>query len=473
MARPPNILLITADDMNWDAVGAYGCPVPGTTPTIDGLAADGMRFDYAHVTIAVCQLSRNVMLSGRYPHRCRGEGFFNLREPGIPILPGLLRDHGYAVGILGKVPHSTPYADFVWDFSVDMPDLGQGRNPSVYGKHFATFVNHAQESDQPFFMMLNAHDPHRPFYGNDKAAWYSGETTPPASKPSKVFAPEAIETPGFLEDLPEVRREIAEYYSSVRRCDDTVAAALEVLRSAGCVENTLVVFLSDNGMAFPFAKTNCYLNSTRTPLVVRWPAGFAGGGVDAQHFVSGIDLMPTLLEAAGVPAPGGIDGLSFLPVLRGGEQSGRDYVFTQFHQNAGRWTYPMRCVQDRRFGYIWNPWSNGSRTFRNEAQSGRTMQAMVAAAEADAAIAERVRLFLHRVPEELYDFENDPDARHNLIADPVHQAEADRLRDALEFWMVDTGDPALAAFRQRQEPGACEAFVERAARDLEGRVAMD
>ncbi|MBT3292515.1 MAG: sulfatase-like hydrolase/transferase, partial [Victivallales bacterium] len=86
----PNILLITADDMNWDAVGAFGCPVPETTPNLDQLAADGLRFHHAHVTIAVCQPSRSALMTGRYPHRSGGEGFYNLRHPGIPILPDLL-----------------------------------------------------------------------------------------------------------------------------------------------------------------------------------------------------------------------------------------------------------------------------------------------------------------------------------------------------------------------------------------------
>ena len=115
MSQRPNILLITADDMNWDAVGAYGCPVAGTTPHIDQLAAAGMCFDHAHVTIAVCQPSRSTLMTGRYPHCSGGEGFFPLRRPGVPILPQILRAGGYRLGILGKVGHSTPYADFEWD----------------------------------------------------------------------------------------------------------------------------------------------------------------------------------------------------------------------------------------------------------------------------------------------------------------------------------------------------------------------
>ena len=111
------------------------------------------------------------------------------------------------------------------------------------------------DGGRPFFLMANSHDPHRPFYGNDKAEWYD-ELDPPARPPSRTFEPDEVVIPGFLPDLPEVRLEIAEYYNSVRRCDDTVGRLLDVLDEAGVAENTLVMFLSDNGMAFPFAKTN-------------------------------------------------------------------------------------------------------------------------------------------------------------------------------------------------------------------------
>ena len=375
MPSRPNILLITADDMNWDAVGAYGCPVPGTTPNIDQLAADGMRFEHAHVTIAVCQPSRSVLMTGRYPHKSGGEGFFHLRKPGVPILPGLLRSADYLVGILGKVAHSTPYADFEWDMHADMDQLGMGRNPTVYRQYAEEFVRRSVHADRPFFLMVNSHDPHRPFYGNVREEWYT-TVDPPAVPPSRTFAAEDIVTPGHLEDLPDVRLEIAEYYSSVRRCDDTVGDVLDVVAKAGVDENTIVVFLSDNGMAFPFAKTNCYLNSTRTPWIVRWPAGIQPGVSDDDHIVSGVDLLPTLLEAAAIDAPDGIDGRSFLPVCRGESQSGRDHVFTEFHQTAGRGNYPMRCIQTREYGYIFNPWADGERVFRNESQAGRTFKAM-------------------------------------------------------------------------------------------------
>ncbi len=457
MIKRTNILLITADDLNWDSVGVYGCRTPECTPNIDALANDGVRFEYAHVTVAVCQPSRGAMMTGRYPHCSGQEGFFHIDGKPVPLLPEELRKAGYLSGILGKIGHSTPKQAFQWDFHEDMPELAWGRDKELYHRFTRQFLDMAHDKGQPFFLMANAHDPHRPFHGNDANLYgRDGITFPP---PSRVYNAEEVQVPGFLADLPEVRQEMAEYASSVRRCDDVVGRIIDALKEAGVYENTLILFLSDNGMAFPFSKSNCYLHSTRTPWIACWPGHIAPGTVDREHFISGIDCMPTLLEVAGTALPAGMNGHSFLPLLRGGRDAGRDRVFTQYHETWGRDRYPMRCVQDKRFGYIFNPWSDGKRVLHNESQAGRTFAAMQAAAVQDTGIADRVRLFQYRVVEELYDFQNDPDALVNLINDPQYLDELTRLRGELEAWMVAVDDPALEAFRHRQSPGALAAFM--------------
>lgn len=451
----PNVVLITADDMNWDAVGACGCPVPGTTPQIDRLAAGGLVIDHAHVTIAVCQPSRSVLMTGRYPHNSGGEGFFNLRQAGVPILPDLLRAGGYAVGILGKYGHSTPYPNFRWDHMVDMDKLGMGRDPDRYAEEAAAFLD--QAGDQPFFLMYNTHDPHRPFHGSEQEAkqWADKKGTYPA--PQRVFTADEVVTPGFLPDLPEVRREIAEYYSSVHRGDETIGRLLDLLDDRDLADDTLIIFLSDNGMAFPFAKTNCYLNSTRTPFIVRWPQRIAAGRHVTRRMVSGVDVAPTILDACGISRPDGMDGEGFIDLLDGAADGGHDLVFTQFHQTANKRNYPMRCVRGPRWGYIWNPWADGERSFRNESMAGRTFTAMEASDEPVA--NERAQFFLTRTPEELYDFSRDPHALENRLDDPLCADALQSLTTALEEWMVATGDPALEAFRKRHDQSACEALI--------------
>ncbi len=455
-SKPLNVMLITVDDMNCDSVGAYGCGVPETTPNIDKLASEGLRFTHAHVTIAVCQPCRGALSTGRYPHRSGIEGFYHTQKE-IPTINRCFKNAGYLLGVLGKAGHSSPRADTHWDMRRDMGQLGLGRDPSIYYRDAKQFFEQAKSTGKPFYLMANSHDPHRPFSGSDqeKNSFKKRVVTPP----SRTYKPEEVKVPKFLPDLPPVRREIAEYYSSARRADDTVGAVLRALEASGLARNTLVMFLSDHGMALPFAKTNCYLHSTRTPWIVRWPGVTKPDAVDAEHFISGIDFLPTVLEAAGLEIPEGCDGRSFVPVLKGKKQENRAHVFTQFHETAAKNRYPMRCIQNKKLGYIFNPWSDGKRIFRNESQSGRTFSAMKKAAEKDPAIARRVKLFQYRLREECYDFEKDPDALDNVINDPAYKDGVNQLRARLADWMKKTNDPCLDAFVNRTSEKAVEKFM--------------
>lgn len=446
----PNVLLITADDLNYNSLGVYGSKVENISPNLDQLAQEGVRFDHAHVTIAVCQPSRSVWMTGRYPINSGGEAFHKLTKPNVPILPDVLRKNGYNVGILGKYGHSTPYKEFLWDMEFDMFDLGAGRSPKKYAEKAKEFVEKAKAEKKPFFLMANSHDPHRPFYGNDPEKWYAKEGPKSgAEKPSKVYHPEQVRVPGFLPDIPKVRLEVSEYFASVKRLDDTVGALLKVIEDAGEKDNTLVLFLSDNGMALPFAKTNCYLNSTKTPLIVRWPAKVKGEQVEAQQMVSGIDMAPTIYDAAGVELPEGMDGKSFLPILEGELQEGRNRVYTQFYQTSARKDFQMRAVQSQKYGYIYNAWANDETRFRNESMFGRTFKAMKEAGAENEEIGQRAEFFQLRTLEEFYDFENDTNALKNLINDPAHADQVAAFRKELEQWMISNKDPELELYREK------------------------
>src|SRR6185436_7584842 len=145
----PNVLLITADDMNYDTPGYAGCRVPDITPNLDKLAADGIYFRKAHVTVAVCQPSRSVLMTGRYPHRNGAEGFNPIRE-GVPTLGEELRAAGYYNGIFAKVPHLAPIGRFCWDTIVPADDLGMGRDPKLYYQHAKEFFTTAKTQGKPF-----------------------------------------------------------------------------------------------------------------------------------------------------------------------------------------------------------------------------------------------------------------------------------------------------------------------------------
>ncbi len=331
----------------------------------------------------------------------------------------------------------------LWDYHFDQKDLGNGRNPELYYQRSRTFLRQAKTARKPFYFMVNSHDPHRPYCNPNKL-------TKGAAMPSRIYEPEDVDVPGFLPDLPGVRAELATYLNSTRRLDDTFGSVMQALKESGQVDNTLVLFITDNGIAVPFAKCNTWFHSSRSPLLIRWPKVVKPGTRDDTHFVSVVDFFPTFMAAAGVKPPSGLDGRSFLPLLKGQTQSGRDYVFTQIDSKAGGAAVPMRCVQSDNYGYIYNPFSDGKYWYRNN-NEGKTMAAMVKAAVTDTAIQKRVDLFRYRVPEELYDLKNDPNCLNNLMNDPDHAASLKTLQGKLVEHMTKTEDPMLAAFLNRTD----------------------
>ncbi len=445
--KRPNILFITADDMNHDSPGVMGCRIPDITPNIDRLASEGMLFTNAHVSIAVCQPSRSALMTGRYPVRNGARGFEPI-DTSVPTLQEQLRKAGYLNGIMSKNGHLDPREKFCWDYWITVDELGAGRAPSLYYKYAKQFFDQAKAAGKPFYLMANSNDPHRPFAGSQQELNSHNKHHPV----SRTIKPEEVEVPGFLPDIPDVRKEVAEYFTSVHRCDETVGEVLCALKDSGFEEDTLVMFLSDNGMAFPYSKTNCYLFSTRTPWIARWP-GKIKPGSKCSGFISGIDYMPTMLEVAGIEQVEGMDGRSFLPLARGEEHKGWDKVFTEFHQTSGRRDYPMRCVQNARYGYMYNAWSDGKVSFKNESQAGLTFAAMQEAGKTDPKIAKRVDLFLHRVPEELYDLQADPSALNNLAGDPTHKQMLDEMRRQMREHLKSVGDPILGPFEAWVDAG--------------------
>jgi N-sulfoglucosamine sulfohydrolase len=446
---PLNVLLITADDLNYNSVGVYGCPIPNITPHIDQLASEGLRFTHAYVNIAICQPSRQSILTGRYPHRNGAPGFEPIDQD-VPTLPEELHKVGYLNAIIGKEEHYKPVDKFYWDYLIreeDVADgLGIGRDSAKYYQYTAEFLARAKARDMPFFLNANAHDPHRPFAGSEQEMQQWGEDLPSVTR---TIMPQDVIVPVFLPDLPEVRKEMAEYYTSVYRCDQVVGAVLQALEDSGLNDNTLVVFMSDNGVSLPFGKGNCYLNSNKTPWIMRWPGQLSPGTVDSTHFISGIDFMPTVLHALHLSKTTGMDGYSFLPLLQGRKQPGRNKVFTQLHRLFSGREYPMRAVQEGRYGYIVNFWADDKFTFTGDALSGRTYPAMREAADTVEQIKDRVELLRYRVKEELYDFKNDPDALTNLIDDPEFAGERQQLKELLYREMKRSDDPLQVEFASK------------------------
>jgi N-sulfoglucosamine sulfohydrolase len=465
-----NLLIITVDDMSADSIGAFGCKLPGTSPNVDQLAKEGLRFHRAHVQVGNCMPSRNVLWSGRYPHNNRVEGFYQVRNPRYPVLVDLMKGAGYFTAIRGKVGHSTPYSPYGWDQVLDSLPNGSQAHPKDAASYRVSTehgIRGAKEAGKPFCLIVNIMDPHKPFYAEGRG----GETVPDPHKPSRVFTPDEVPVPGFLFDDPVVRKELAHYYSSVRRADDSVGEVLSALQASGEADRTVVMFLSDHGMPLPFAKTQLYHHSTRTPWIVRWPGVNRPGAVDEQHMISAVDMLPTLLDITGITHPAGLDGRSFAPLLKGQPQADREMVVKEYNENAGGSRDPMRAIQTKQFLYIFNPWSNGERIMQTATTGTPTYRRFRELATSDPLLAARHKLYQFRVVEELYDVERDPDCLNNLIDDAAHAAQREKLRQTLDEWMVKTADPMLEVFRRRNDAVFREAYVKAQEREADQRRA--
>lgn len=468
-AQKLNLLIVTVDDMSADSIGAFGCKLPDTTPNIDRLATEGLRFRHAHVQVGNCMPSRNVMWSGRYPHNNGVEGFYQVPDADYPVLADLMQQAGYFTAIRHKVSHSTPYHPYPsWDLVLDdLPDGTKAhvKDPVSYGVSTSRGIEGAKAEGKPFCLVINIADPHKPFYAEGRR----GETIPDPHVPTRVFTPEEPPTPGFLFEDPVVSKELSHYYSSVRRADDGAGHILKALEESGQADNTVVMFLSDHGMPLPFAKTQLYHHSTHTPLIVRWPGVTKPGTIDREHMVSAVDFLPTLLDVLGLEHPEGIDGSSFAPLLKGESQDGRDLVIKEYNENAGGSRDPMRAVQTKKLLYLFNPWSNGERVMATATTGTPTYRRMAELATTDEWIAARHDLYQHRVVEELYDIEKDPNCLSNLIDASDHQEELARLRSELDSWMVRTGDHILDVFRHRDDPEVRENYVVEKEKEADAR----
>jgi N-sulfoglucosamine sulfohydrolase len=430
-----NLLIVTADDMNADSPGWMGNKL-GATPHLDAFAAGCHRFVNSHVSAPICQPSRSALMTGRVPHRNGALGF-NPVNADVPTLVEVLATAGYFTAAVNKVQHMAPREKFLWDLHLD----GSGKNPKAFGEHVARCLKAAADSKKPVFLNANITDPHRPFPGGDrkKAAKAEGAAVEP-------YAPADVTVPSFLEDVPDVRREVAEYYTGVRRFDRSFGELLAAVKAADRADDTLIVFLSDHGMSFPFSKASVYRNGTWSPVLLKWP-GMPAAATHSE-FVSSVDLVPTVLDVLGVKHPTGLDGRSWLPLMKGETQSDRDFVVTHVNTVSSGKSYPQRCVRTKAAALMFHAWADGTTHFRVEAMSGRSYAALAAAGMTDPRIKARVDQFVVGTPLAFYDLTTDPDERQNLIADPSRRPEIDRLADLLLAHMEKTKDPQLDAFRK-------------------------
>ncbi|MDD7985561.1 sulfatase-like hydrolase/transferase [Lentisphaera marina] len=271
-----------------------------------------------------------------------------------------------------------------------------------------------------------------------------------SNAPSRIFKPEEIVIPAFLPQTDKVRLEMAAYYSTVRRADDSIGNVIQALKDSGVYDETIIVFLSDHGIPEPFGKTTNYYNGSHTPLTVRWPGRTKAGSVDNDHMIGSVDIFPSVLEILGIEQEKGLDGRSFASILKGEKQGARDYVVTMYEENVGGNRQPTRSIITKEYGYIYNLWSDGERKFASATKGTLAYKEMARlAAEGDIHWQKRLNMYNHRQSEELYNYHVDPHALKDLSKNPEYAEKIKELRATLAKSMEHTGDPLLKLFKER------------------------
>ena len=429
-AAPKNIVFLVADDLGRQ-VGCYGDAV-AKTPNIDALAASGTRFVNAFASVSSCSPSRATMLTG-VPTHTNGQyglahGTHNSHSfRNVKGLPALLASAGYRSGVVAKL-HVQPKE--VYPFDAEIADAG--RNPVSVAEKARKFIQDA--AGKPFFLHIGYTDPHRTAKG------FGNDNKYPATVPNAKFDPAKLPVPYHLPDVPEVREELAEYYQSVARMDHGIGLMMKVLEETKTLEDTLIVFLSDNGIPFPGAKTTLYDAGIHLPLIIKKPGQKAGVVSDAM--VSFTDLVPTALDWAGIAKSTILPGRSLLPILEQPKPEGWDEVYAshQFHEVT--MYYPMRVVRTRTHKLILNLAHELEYPSASDLWESPTWQGVLK--RNDAMMGQRpTKDFLHRPKVELYDIVADRNELKNRADEPGMKAIHDELLKKLTAWRSKTNDPWL------------------------------
>ena len=435
----PNIVLIIADDMAWDDSGVYGNPSV-RTPNIDKLAKEGLRFTSAFVTISSCSPSRASLITGRYPHNTDAEQLHWPVPANQVTFVEKLKAAGYWTAASGKW-HLGPAMKNRFNLVDDPGEAGFQTDPKT-GKMLAADDSGAagwipllqqRPKDKPFFLWLAALDPHRDYVEN---------AIPNPHRPADV------RVPLHLPDTPEVRYELALYYDEISRLDGNVGKVMAELERQGVADNTLILFISDNGRPFPGAKTTLYDVGIREPLIAKWPKSIRPGQV-SRSLISSIDLAPTVLEVAGIAIPRTVQGVSFLKLFSNPNAMTRQAIYAEknWHDYEDR----TRAVRTAGFKYIRNDYPDLAGTPSADAGRSPSMDSIRRLRDMGKLTPLQARIFQKPRPrEELYDLRKDPTEEHNLASDPHYAQTLIQLRDKLRRWGKETND-ILPAHRTPDE----------------------
>jgi len=400
VASAHDVVVITTHDIGRH-LHCYGVESV-VSPNLDALASSGVRFELAFATAPQCSPSRASLATGRYPH---SNGVMGLSHAGFDweLTPGA----SHAAAIFAGLGFETHL--FGAQHVTQHPErLGFDQ---MHPTEAVEQVLASEPRERRLYLEINFDETHRPY-------------PPPGPIPRDLVIP------GYLPAGREAAEEMTALEGAITRMDAAAGRVLAALDKAGHAEQALVVFTTDHGLAIPRAKCTLYDPGLEVALIARWPGGGIGSGVVRPELVSNIDVLPTLLEGAGAAAQAGIQGRSFLPLLRGDAYEPRRAIFAEktFHSYYD----PMRCVRTRRDKYIRNFETGFAVEVPADIQQGAIFRANPSRYSTD-----RPNVV------ELYDLEADPLEEDNLAGSPSLNVVEEELSAELWGWMRETDDPLL------------------------------
>lgn len=423
--KRPNIVLFVADDH-----GVLDSPVYGNkivrTPHLERLARAGMVFQAAFAASPTCVPSRANLMSGMYSARNGAERNHSGLAAGIQTLPTYLKELGYTVAHFGK-SHFQPRENYPDMLFVPSEIKGGPLNNDLDPGALDAWLAKNAGSSQPLCLIVGCHSPH--------VYWPENEGYDPAE----------VDLPPTFVDTPETRAERAKYYTDITKADMQFGQVYDSCRKH-LGGDTAVFYTSDNGAQWPFAKWSLYDAGIRMPFVVSWP-GMVRPGSRTRAMVSFVDVLPTFVEMAGGRTPSGIDGRSFVRVLRDGSARHRAEIFAAHSGDGDMNVYPMRCVRTARYKYILNvrpEFVYGTHIDRAGARDGRAFfDSWVSSGSAV------VRRYMVHPSEELYDVREDPHEMRNLAGEAGLASVLAELRGKVRDWMRLNGDTGRIYGRPR------------------------
>ncbi len=421
----PNILWILSEDISPD-LSCYGTPA-GHTPNLDELARQGIRYTNAFTTSPVCSPSRSAMITGMYQtsigahhHRSHREDGYTLPEP-VRLITDYFRQAGY----------------FTANVTTAAPGVqGSGKtdfNFTVKGKPFDGTDWNQRKPRQPFFAQLSISMTHR-----------GGHWKNLQEKVKDPVDPAKVELPPYYSDHPVARQDWATYLNSIQLMDEYIGKILKRLDDEGLEDNTVVIFIGDNGRCHVRGKQWLYDGGIHIPLIVRWPGRLKAGQI-CDHMTSAIDISATVLKIAGIEPPAHTEGRVFLEAATDGSWrpvKKRDYIIAA-RDRCDETIDRIRCVRTERYKYIRNFMPERPYTQLNRyKESSYPMLKLMKELHAQGKLTPVQALFMapRKPDEELYDIRSDPYEIHNLAASPERRATLQKMRAILEKWIEETGD---------------------------------